>query len=368
MNKIFKEKLIKIKNDNNYRELKLSNGLDFSSNDYLGLSEHPKIKATIINALNSGTSIGSGGSRLLSGHKKEHQNLEEFAANYFNKEACLFFSSGFIANYALFTTLPDRKDFIIYDELIHASVRDGIKASNAKSIKFKHNNLQSLKEKIQKAQSLNAVSIWIGIESVYSMDGDLADTSGILEIIKNNKNIYLIIDEAHATGIFGQDGKGLSYNLNYDNLIVLHTCGKALGVSGAMVCASSEIIDYLVNKSRPFIYTTAESPLIAVAVQQALIISQEERWRKENLLELIEYTNNNYLKSNHKTQIIPIIFEDSTKALNIASMLQTNGFDVRAIRPPTVPSARLRLSLNAKRTKEDIDNLFSCIKYITGEK
>lgn len=363
MNKLFKEKLIKIKGENNYRELKLAGGIDFSSNNYLGLAEHPKIKEAIINALNSDISIGSGGSRLLTGNKKEHQALEEFAANYFNKEACLFFSSGFMANYTLFTTLPDRKDFIIYDELIHASIRDGIKSSNAKSIKFRHNDLKSLKEKIEKAQSLNAASIWIGIESVYSMDGDIADILSVLELIKNYKNTYLIIDEAHATGIFGQDGKGFSYNLNYDNLIVLHTCGKALGVSGALVCASKEIIDYLVNKSRPFIYTTAESPIIAVAVQEALIISQNESWRRAKLLELIDYTNNIYLKSNHKTQIIPIILEDSKKALNTALILQSYGFDVRAIRPPTVPSARLRISLNVNRTQKEIDNLFKIVEH-----
>lgn len=362
MNKLFEKKLQKVKLENNYRELKFANGIDFSSNDYLGLSNHPKIKKAIVNALNLGSSIGSGGSRLLTGNKEEHQILEEFAANYFNKEACLFFSSGFLANYAIFTTLPERKDFIIYDELIHASVRDGIKASDAKSIKFKHNDLKSLKETIEKAQSLNANSIWLGIESIYSMDGDLADIAGILELIKNYKNIYLIIDEAHATGIFGQDGKGFSYSLNYENSIVLHTCGKALGVSGALICASREIIDYLINKSRPFIYTTAESPIIAVAVKEALLISQQESWRREKLLELIKYTNNNYLNSNHKTQIIPIIFNDSLKALSVASFLQSKGFDIRAVRPPTVPSARLRISLNSNRTTDEVDSLFTNIR------
>ena len=356
--KVFEEKITKLKAENNYRELKFACGLDFSSNDYLGLAEHPRIKEAVINALNLGLSVGSGGARLLAGNKKEHQELEEFAANYFNKEACLFFSSGFMANYAIFTTLPQRKDFIIYDELIHASVRDGIQASLAKSIKFKHNDLNSLKEKIIKAQSLNAENIWIAIESVYSMDGDLADVSSILELIKAYKNIYLVIDEAHAVGIFGQSGKGFSYNINQDNVIVLHTCGKALGVSGALVCASKCIIEYLINKSRPFIFTTAESPIIAVAVKEALIISQEESWRREKLLGLIEYTNN-------KTQIIPIILDNNQKALDVATFLQSKGFDIRAVRPPTVPSARLRISLNVNRTKKDVDRLFEHISHFT---
>ena len=410
-NSFIKKKLLELKNSNNLRELRFSAGVDFSSNDYLGLANHPKIKQTIINSLNSGLTIGSSGSRLLTGNKKEHSELEEFAADYFNSEACLFFSSGFLANYSLFTTLPQRKDFIIYDELIHASIRDGIKASDAKSIKFKHNDLNSLKEKIEKAQSLNANSIWIGIESVYSMDGDIADIKGIIELIKNYTNIYLIIDEAHATGIFGKDGKGFVYDTLHkqqqqeakskkqkvkgnkvlgearalegchceepetsdeaiqtfcllpfafcSNIITLHTCSKALGVSGALVCASKEIIEYLINKSRPFIYTTAESPIIAVAVKESLKLVQEESWRREKLLKLIEYTNKNYL--NTKTQIIPIILNDNSQALSAASLLQAKGFDVRAIRPPTVPSARLRISLNVNRTKQEIDELFKMV-------
>lgn len=353
------EKIEKIKAENNYRELKFAQGVDFSSNDYLGLANHPRIKAAVINYLNAGGAVGSGGARLLTGNKKEHQELEEFAAEYFNKEACLFFSSGFMANYAIFTTLPERKDFIIYDELIHASVRDGIQASLAKSIKFAHNDLNSLKEKIEKAQSLNAQTIWLAIESVYSMDGDIANISGILELIKNYKNIYLIIDEAHAVGVFGQDGKGFSCGLNYDKLIVLHTCGKAIGVSGGLVLASKSIIEYLINKSRPFIFTTAESPIIAVAVKEALIVLQEESWRREKLLELIKHAKS-------QTQIIPIIFEDSQKALDAASQLQSKGFDVRAIRPPTIPSARLRVSLNANRTTEEVDNLFTLINSMAG--
>lgn len=358
-NTFIKKTLLELKNNNNFRNLKISQGIDFSSNDYLGLAEHPKLKQAVINALNSGISIGSGGSRLLTGNKKEHEELEEYAADYFQSESCLFFSSGFLANYAIFTAFPDRKDFIIYDELIHASVRDGIKASDARSIKFRHNDLSSLKEKIEKAQSLNADSIWVGVESIYSMGGDIADIQGIFELVKNRKNVYLIIDEAHATGIWGKYNKGFSHGLHGKNIITVHTCSKALGVSGALVCASKEIIQYLINKSRPFIYTTAESPIIAVAAKESLKILQEEPWRREKLVNLVEYTNNNYIST--KTQIIPIILENSSEALNTASELQLHGFDVRAIRPPTVPSARLRISLNVKRTENEIDELFSII-------
>lgn len=382
MNSVFEEKILKIKGDDNYRELKTVSGIDFSSNDYLGMSNHPKIKEALVNALNSNISVGSSGSRLLTGNKKEHQELEEFAANYFNCQATLFFSSGFLANYAIFTTLPQRKDFIIFDEFSHASIRDGIQSSVAKSVKFKHNDLTSLKEKIEKAQSLKAHNIWIAIESVYSMDGDIADIGGIINLINNYNNIYLIIDEAHATGIFGGvnaassstkekqtlpngNGKGFTYNIDYENLITLHTCSKAIGVSGALVCASKEIIEYLINKSRPFIFTTAESPLIAVAVKKSLEILEEESWRREKLLDLIEYTNKNYQKT--ATQIIPVLLKDSSGAVNAASFLQTKGFDIRAIRPPTVAIPRLRISLNINRSEKEIDSLFENINRIIGQ-
>lgn len=366
MSKLFKEKLLKIKSENNYREMKSVAGIDFSSNDYLGLAGHPQIKQSIISALNSGVDIGSSGSRLLSGNKKEHIELEEYAADYFGADSCLFFSSGFLANYAIFTTLPDRKDFIIYDELIHASVRDGIHASLAKSVKFKHNDLNSLREEVEKAQSLNAQSIWISIESVYSMDGDIADVNRILDLIKNQNNVYLVIDEAHATGIFGEGGKGFSFGIKNENIITLHTCSKGLGVSGALICASSEIVEYMINKSRPFIYTTAESPIIAVAVKEALKISSEESWRRENLLELVKYTDKNHLKTGNMTQIMPLILEDSLKSLEVASVLQAKGYNIRAIRPPTVPTARLRISLSTNRTKNEIDSLFFEINQMLG--
>lgn len=384
MNTVFEQKILKIKGDDNYRELKDAAGIDFSSNDYLGMSNHPKIKEALVKALNSGVSIGSSGSRLLTGNKKEHQILEEFAADYFNCEATLFFSSGFLANYAIFTTLPQRKDFIIFDELAHASIRDGIQASLSESIKFKHNDLTSLKEKIEgvNEQGVDAKNIWIAVESVYSMDGDVADIAGIINLIKNYKNIYLIVDEAHATGIFWGvnaaspsakakqilvkgNGKGFTYNLNYEKLITLHTCSKAIGISGALICASKEIIEYMINKSRPFIFTTAESPLIAVAVKESLTLLEDENWRRQRLLELIEYTNKNY--NNTATQIIPVILKDSLSALSTASYLQEKGFDIRAIRPPTVATPRLRISLNINRNENEIDKLFEHINMITGQ-
>lgn len=370
METLFEKELFDLKTTNNYRQLSNIQGIDFSSNDYLGLANHPKIKESVINALKNGLTLGSTGSRLLTGNSKEFEELEEFAADYFNSEACLFFNSGFNANYAIFTALPDRHDVILYDELVHASIRDGIKTSHAKSIKFKHNDLASLASVLTKAENLNAKTIWISIESVYSMDGDIADIEGVLNLIGNSKNIYLIVDEAHSTGIFGLNGKGLTYNIDYENLITLHTCGKALGVSGGLVCASKEIIEYLINKARSFIYTTAQLPLTAVAVKEALIICQDESWRREKLFELINYIHQDrfkHLDLKSKTQIIPIILADESIAIKTATTLQNKGLNVRAIRPPSVPTPRLRISVNSNRSKEEIDYLFENIKLISED-
>jgi len=368
MNLYFKNKLDKLKASFSYRSLKLAEGVDFSSNDYLGLSNHPKIKEVLIKSLQEGISVGSGGSRLLRGNHKAHIELEEYAADFFKVDKSLFFSSGFLANYAVLTTLADRHDVIIFDELVHASMRDGLNACFAKKIKVKHNNVNDLELAIQKAQNQKAKNIWVALESVYSMDGDFSDLDKVLELINRYENCYLIYDEAHATGIFGPNGHGLSEGYDHKKIISIHTCGKAIGVSGALVCGGSEIIDYLINKARPFIFTTAESPLIAIAVKKALEIIDSEPWRRKQLLELVAYTNKAYLEAfkeepYFQSQIIPIILNENSKAVKVAAYLQSKGFDIRAIRPPTVPTARLRLSLNVNHTKDDINRVFSELRY-----
>lgn len=340
--------LAQLKAQNRYRALHLPAGVDFTSNDYLGMASHPALRSAAITALQNGMDIGAAGSRLLRGHTNAHENLETFAATHFAAPRTLFFASGFQANYALLTTLPSRQDVIMYDSLIHASMRDGIHATSARSHKFPHNNLSALEDSLKKYAGQ---TIWIAIESLYSMDGDTAPIDEIYALAEKY-NAYLLIDEAHSTGIYGEQGKGLCWPLiqkhGYARLVTLHTCGKALGVAGGLVCANENIIDLLINRARGFIYSTAPMPLQAFLVQQSLeiIAGPEGDARRAKLYALCAVGQN--LFGGSGTPIIPIILGTEERALKVAAGLQSQGFDIRAIRPPTVAegSARLRLSLS----------------------
>lgn len=360
---LFKKTLNQLESKNRLRTLKLPNGIDLTSNDYLGMATHPTLKQAAINALQGGIDIGSAGSRLLRGHTQSHADLEDFAANHFNSGGALYFSSGFQANYALLTTLPKRGDVVIYDSLVHASMRDGLKASDAKSFKFTHNDINSLETLLRKNHN-KANKIWIAIETIYSMDGDIAPLDDIYTLAEQY-GAYIIADEAHATGIYGTQGKGLCWDViqknDYERLITLHTCGKAIGVAGGLICASKDIIDYLINTARPFIYTTAPMPLQALLVQKSLEIlaSEDGDTRRAKLLTLCD--EGQKLFGGSGTQIIPVILGSDENALNTAAILQSKGYDVRAIRPPTVPenTARLRISLSSTleiETLRDIRN------------
>lgn len=355
--KKFREKLSQLEQEHRYRSLRLPAGIDLTSNDYLGLREHPLMREAAIEALQNGIDVGAGGSRLLRGHTNEHQDLEEFAADFLGYDASLFFASGFQANYALFTTLPDRHDLIIFDELVHASVRDGIKASNAASVKILHNDLNEFEAALKRADCKG--QIYIAVESVYSMDGDVAPLKELYALAKQY-NAILIADEAHATGVFGANGKGLAEDLPRENLITLHTCGKALGVSGGLVCAERTIIEYLINAARPFIYSTAPMPLQAVLVQRALEIVRDEPGRRVELFKLQDAANQ-FLSLKSQSQIIPIVIGDSAKAVEISMALADAGFDIRAIRPPTVAegTARLRLSLSTSLNEKILKDFAS---------
>jgi 8-amino-7-oxononanoate synthase len=356
--------LERLKRVHRHRALALPSGLDFSSNDYLGLSRHPALREAVIAALDEEGIVGAGGSRLLRGHHPAHARLEDFAARHFRVESSLFFGSGFIANFALFTTLLDRHDAVVFDERIHASVKEGIHASPAERYKARHNDAQSFESEIRRARDKGARRLFLAIESVYSMDGDLAPLPE-LDGIAKRYDATLVVDEAHATGVFGPRGRGLGEGLQGAHWISLHTCGKALGVAGALVCGSAETIDYLINRARPFIYSTAPPPMLAAAVERALQIVDAEPWRRERVLELAPLIHRavNPSKEFQGSQIVPVILGDETRALQAARGLQERGFDVRAIRPPTVPegTSRLRLSVNALHTRDDVAALAAAL-------
>lgn len=348
-----------------HRALALPSGIDFTSNDYLGLSGHPGLREAAREALDKIGLVGAGGSRLLRGHHAAHARLEEYAAVHFGAERALYFGSGFSANFALFTTLPDPHDAVVFDELIHASVRDGLHASRAARYKARHNDPQSFEGEILRARASGAQRVFVAVESVYSMDGDLAPLAKIDEIARR-LDAVLIVDEAHATGVFGTRGRGLAENLQSGETVVLHTCGKALGVAGALVCGSAETIEFLINKARPFIYSTAPPPFMAAVVMRALQLADEEPWRRERVLELAPFAHHelNGGLPFAGSQIVPVILGKDERALHVAGVLQRAGFDVRAIRPPTVPegSARLRISVNAGHSHGDIVALAAALR------
>lgn len=333
------------------RSLDAPHGIDFTSNDYLGLAQSQELADAITAAVERGVPVGAGGSRLLRGNHPEHEALEAEAAEFFGAETALFFGGGFIANTALIATLPSRGDLIIYDELIHASAHDGMRLSKAQTIAARHNDPQSIEDAITAWRAKGEVGQpWIVVESLYSMDGDRAPIDDLAAIAQRHDGM-LLIDEAHATGVFGPDGRGLAAHLEgQPNIITLHTCGKALGVMGALVLAPKTIRDFLVNRARAFIYATAPSPLIAAAVRAALELCRTQPERREKLHRLIAFAGRELSETRFApsgSQIQPIVVGADTAAVALASAMKARGYDIRAIRPPTVPegTSRLRLTI-----------------------
>ncbi|MET4260893.1 8-amino-7-oxononanoate synthase [Bradyrhizobium sp. S3.12.5] len=341
-----------LKEDDRLRGLKPRGGIDFTSNDYLALASAPRIKKAISAALEAGTPIGAGGSRLLRGNCEEHEALEAEAARFFGAETALFFGGGYVANFAVLTTLPQRDDLLVLDSLVHASIHEGARAGRADSRISEHNDPESVESTIREWRAKGGVGrVWIVVESLYSMDGDFAPLKDLVAIA-DRYDAFLMVDEAHATGVYGEQGRGLTAPYEKrENVLVLHTCGKALGAAGALLTGARALRDFLVNRCRPFIFATAPSPLMAVAVREALLILQQEPERQQRLANLIAFAHREIrsrgIRSSSGSQIVPYIVGDNARAMQLASALQARGFDIRGIRPPTVPAgtARLRISL-----------------------
>lgn len=242
-------------------------------------------------ALDRGTPIGAAGFRLLRENREEHEDLEAEAARFFGAQTALFFGSGYVANFSVLTTLPQRGDLLVLDRLVHASIHEGARAGRAEFRLSVHNDPQSVEDTIRGWRAHGGLGrMWIVVESIYSMDGDFAPLEDLVPIAGRH-DAFLMVDEAHATGVYGEKGRGLSspYEGSH-NLVVVHTCGKAIGAAGALVTASSSIRDFMVNRCRPFISATAPSPLMAVAVREALLILQQEPERQQRLAKLVAFT------------------------------------------------------------------------------
>ncbi len=359
--KKFAPELGQIRAAGRYRSLNLPSGIDLSSNDYLGLATHPSLRQAAIEALEGGIEIGATGSRLLRGHHDAHAELETFAASYYGCPRALFFANGFMANYALITTLVGRHDVVVYDALCHASMRDGLHAAQCKTVKIPHNDLSAFEDALKQPRTtLN--HLWIMVESIYSMDGDVAPVRDLLKLAEKYDAI-LVVDEAHGTGVAGATGRGETEGLPHDRLISIHTCGKALGVAGALACANHDIIDYLINAARPFIYSTAPMPLQAVLVKRALELVRDEPERRTQLNAIKKHAARLLPHCAVNSQIVPLIIGDEKGTVTIARALQNQRFDIRAIRPPTVPhgTSRLRLSLHVGLTPQDIENFANAL-------
>lgn len=331
-------------------------GHDFSSNDYLGLAGSDALAGAIRDALERGVPVGAGGSRLLRGNHAEHEALEAEAAALFDVESALYFSSGFAANSTLFATLPDRRDLIVHDQLIHASVHDGMRLSFADKAPARHNDPQAFDDAIAAWRKRGGKGRpWIAVEALYSMDGDRAPLKELMEVARRHDG-WLVIDEAHSVGIF-------DCPLERDDRIVrLATCGKALGAEGALLLGPAPLIQTLVNKGRGFIFSTAPSPLMAAAVRASLGLLAASPERRDALRALVEHAGailGPRGATVSGTQIMPVLLGDDATTMRKARMLQEAGFDVRGIRPPTVPrgSSRLRISITLNVTAPTITAL-----------
>ncbi|MDW3211490.1 MAG: 8-amino-7-oxononanoate synthase [Reichenbachiella sp.] len=353
------------------RKLLATNGLvDFVSNDYLGLSRS-KTLFERIKSYDYSKEVninGSTGSRLLAGNSATAQNLENKLAHLFKTEAALLFNSGYVANLALISCVPQRGDTILYDSLSHVCLKEGAFLSKANRFPFRHNDCEDLEAKLKQATG----NVYIIIESVYSMDGDLAPFGDIIELAEKYE-AKIIVDEAHSTGLYGEAGSGKLCALGLEeNLFArVHTFGKAMGVHGAVVCGSKELINYLINFARPFIYTTA-LPLHSLFSIDAAFghlsenielqkISKEKIFYFNSLFNQKIGKNENMLRMESNTPIQPIVVPGNARVKSIAESLQKSGFDVRPILSPTVKegSERLRISIHTHNTEEEIAELIN---------
>ena len=375
ISEMLKSRLAKRQEDHAFRSLQLhQQGSDFSSNDYLGLARSPVLKKRWLTALQQPDIwMGAGGSRLLTGNSHLAEQLEQTIASFHQAPAGLLFNAGYDANLGLLSCIAGREDTIVFDRLVHASIREGIQLSPASSLGFTHNNLEDLEKKLSKARG----QIFLVLESVYSMDGDRAPLKEMLTLAQKY-HAAVVVDEAHATGVYGPSGEGLvvEEGLEKEVFARIHTFGKAIGNQGAIVLGSETLRDYLINFSKAFIYTTALPHYTLLAIQEAyqLLIAQPERVAELNskidlfLSSLSKESKKHRILSDSAIQVV--LVKGNTRVKAFARYLQTRGMDVRPILSPTVPKGeeRIRICLHHFNTAEEILKLAEGINdYIANE-
>ncbi|MGX5820660.1 aminotransferase class I/II-fold pyridoxal phosphate-dependent enzyme [Chitinophaga lutea] len=360
-----KAALDKRREQNALRQLRLPGGkVDFCSNDYLGLARNERVQETALTITRQLPQVhGSGGSRLLAGNYGLIEEAERVLAAFHASPAGLIFNSGYDANLGLFASVPQKGDTIVYDQLIHASIRDGMRLSPAQSFSFLHNDVEDLRKKLSNATG----NIFVAVESVYSMDGDKAPLEAIASVCEA-AGAHLIVDEAHATGVVGERGEGLvqALQLSRQCFARVHTFGKAVGCHGAIVLGSTDLRDYLVNFARSFIYTTAMPPAAAAVILASYDIFPDMHAERAHLHALIRQFRDaipENLRLDSETPIQIVMSPGNDEVRGLAHRLQGIGLDVRAILHPTVPKGRerLRVVLHSFNTEEEVEKLTTAI-------
>ncbi|CAM4510339.1 8-amino-7-oxononanoate synthase [Paenibacillus endophyticus] len=333
--------------------------LNMSSNDYLGLSQHPAILEVMREALLT-EGAGSGASRLTTGNGLAYVRLEEALADWQNCEAALVFANGYMANSGVISTLVGRGDVVFSDQLNHASMVDGIVFSRAEHARYRHNDLEHLRKLLNNNRDKRRKLIVT--DAIFSMDGDRAHLQELISL-KHEYGAMLMVDEAHSGGLYGGRGEGLCHELGLQNDVDIHmgTFSKSFGVYGAYICGSRTLIRWLVNKARPLIYSTALPPSIIAGIAKALVLVKEENWRRERIHLATRLFRSLLCNSGFKigagdSPIVPLIVGDNETALRFSSALEEEGIAAVAIRPPTVPegTARIRFSLSAVHTDKEL--------------
>ncbi len=344
-------------------------GMNLCSNDYLGLAEDSRLKEATLEAVAASTRMGGTGSRLLSGHEPVWNELEEEFAAFAGTEAALYFANGYAANLGLLSAVAGKDDLVFSDELNHASLIDGIRLSGARKVIYPHRDVNALERGLREHASESWRKL-IVTESVFSMDGDIADVKA-MQNLAERYGANLVVDEAHATAVQGPGGAGIvaEARLTREVFATVHTCGKALASAGAFVCGSRVLREFLINHARTLIFSTAMPPYMAGQIRAATRLARgmdaERRTLFSNASELSDsLRREGWDVSGSASQIVPVIIGSNEDALAAAAFLQGRGFAVRAIRPPTVlvGTARLRLSLTARITREHVTGILAALQ------
>ena len=346
------------------------NKIVFSSNNYLGLANDERVKNAASQRAHE-FGVGSSGSRLTTGNTKWHTRLEERIAQFKRTEAALLFSNGYLANIGVLSSLPEEGDVILSDAFNHASIIDGCRLSKAQTIVYKHVDLMDLEQKLMETQKVNRR--FIVTDGVFSMDGDIAPLDSIMQLAKKYR-AYVIVDDAHGTGILGEFGRGTCEYFQIKPDVMIGTLSKAVGTEGGFVAGSKELIDFLINQARTFIFQTSLPPSVCAASCQSLAVIVQDMQLRDALFTNIRAVTKGLTKIGYRmkgtnTPIIPLIIGDSYKAVKFSQMLNEKGIFAPAIRPPTVPKgeSRIRITVTAEHTIEEINQLVDACELIGNE-